>query len=289
MSVDSYRAYIKNAIAEHQDMIATQGCTFLALPFWFPLYPKKLEQQVDAIRSKTLAESRSEPLRKVFRNWTGIRTEMAFQPLFPFIFEAKKLILSQLTPRGQQVSFGKDILASSLAGGLSGLPANILNVIIIRLKQYPQENSVAAVRHIWKESGPLAFIRGTGFMSFRNLGFGGVFFGVNPQLNSRLNERAALPQPYKAIAVSIASAVPSAIAATVLTMPLDNGSIRRQVGGIGINNSQSTIKMIKQVYLQHGWRGFFVGTNLRLKASIAEFTAFNVFFSLYDYFFKQKK
>ena len=240
-----------------------------------------------AISVKTLKEIPLEPFRKIFRNWTGIRAEMAFQPFFPVIFEAKQHILSQLTQKGQHpATMAKEILASSLAGGMSGPLANILNVIIIRMKQYPQEGSFTAIKHIWKHSGPQTFIRGSLLMSLRNCGFGGVFFGVNPQITNRLNENVSLPQPYKGIAVSVASAIPSAVAACILTMPFDNGSVRRQAGGIGINNSQSTLQMIREVYLQHGLKGFFVGTNLRVRASITEFIAFNIFFNLYNQSFQ---
>ncbi len=46
--------------------------------------------------------------------------------------------------------------------------------------------------------------------------------------------------------------------------------------------------MIKRVYKQHGWKGFFVGTMLRARATKIEFIAFNVFMTLYNQSFSQK-
>lgn len=287
MNSDNTNYSIRRILMNYQDMIGVQLSSFAALPFWYPLYPKKLEHQVLAISLKTLKELPSEPIKKIFRSWTGIRAEMVFQPFFPIIFESKQFILSQMTQKGQS-TMRQEILASAIAGGMSGPIANIMNVIIIRMKQYPHETSTKAIKSIWKQLGPATFIRGSLLMSLRNCGFGGVFFGLNPQITKSLNEKIDLPQPYKGIAVSIASAIPSAITACIFTMPFDNGSVRRQVSGIGINNFQSTLQMIKQVYLQHGWKGFFVGTHLRIRASIIEFTAFNIFFTLYNQSFMPK-
>lgn len=292
MNIDSYYNYCRDTVVKHQDMIGVQASSFAALFCWYPLYPKKLENQVLAMRVKSLKEIPKESIRKIFRNWTGIRTEMFFQPLFPFIFQAKQFFLSKMTERGQRPTVVKEIAASSLAGGLSGPIANVLNVIIIRMRHNRHETAFQSIRHIWLHSGPLAFMEGWSMMSIRNWGFGGVFFGMNPQFNNYLNEKISIPQPYKYVVVSIASAVPSGILASVLTMPFDNLSVRLQARGAiikdpsGIKIPSGVFQTMSKVYEQHGWKGFWVETGLRTKQAIVELTAFNIFFSVYNEWFK---
>ena len=62
MSIDSYIASIKQTIMNHREMATVQLSSFCGLPFWYPLYPKKLEQQVLAISLKTLTEMPKESI-----------------------------------------------------------------------------------------------------------------------------------------------------------------------------------------------------------------------------------
>jgi hypothetical protein len=114
-------------------------------------------------------------------------------------------------------------------------------------------------------------------MSARNGVFAGVFFGVTPHLYRKCDASIVAPQPYKNLLVSLLSAIPSAILATVLTMPIDNCATRKQAGSLGYKTGNA----FREIYTQHGWKGFFVVTDLRVRAAIIEFTAFTLFLSMY--------
>lgn len=288
MNFDTFRDSLKNTLVRNQDMIGVQSSSFLALFCWYPFYPKKLEQQVMAMSVKTLKEIPFESIGKVFRSWTGIRAEMAFQPLFPLVFETKGLILSLWTSRDKPPTAAKEITASSIAGAMSGPLANALQVTILRMKQHP-ECTLDSIKQLWRNGGHRAFIQGSLPMALRNCGFGGVFFGLNPQIATALNAKISLQQPYKGVVVSIASAVPSAIIASILTMPFDNCSVRRQVEVRGTHTPLSLSNIARQIYEQHGWKGFFVGTKLRARASVVEFISFNILFTMYVQYFKQNE
>ena len=272
---------IQHFVAKHRGMIGVQLSAFFGLFFWFPFLPKKIENQLLARKVTSLRDIPAESTRKIFRNWKGIGAEMAFQPLFPFIFQVKQFFLSHMKPEGNP-TFAQEIFASSLGGAISGPVANALNVVIIHTRQHPNESSFGAIHNIWKQSGVMTFLRGSSFMSLRNFGFGGVFFGLNPQTSKKLDEKIDLPQPYKGIAVSVASATSSAVAGCLLTMPIDTCSVWRQAAQMDKHHVHSNLATIREIYSKHGWKGFFVGTHLRIRASLIEFTAFNIFFNLYN-------
>lgn len=272
----------------NEEMGLTQASSFSALFVWYTQYARKLDQQM---RSTAKTEF-------LIKNnyWKGITRQMLFQPAFPFVVGIQKKILQEITQNDNGPPANWKIIASaSMAGALTGPYCNAAEVYILRRRVHQEENGYQALKQIWKQSGPSAIWRGTPLMTIRNLQFGGVFTGVNPVLKNYLDQKIDLKistkttQFCKALIVNILSAVPSGLLASFLTMPADNIAVRRQTNAVGLDRSRSNLEAMRQIYLERGWKGFFVGTKFRCKQSIREFTAFNCFLSLYTYLLEKHK
>lgn len=270
------------------ETLKVQLSTLCGVPFWYLALTSKLDKQISAIALQKLPHAVASSYRKVLAwsywkaRYKGIGTELTVQPLFPFAFTLKEWIGSKLAERGQEITPFQQIFAATLAGGATGFVATPPIVTIVRLRQHPHESVLTAIRQIWQTSGVRSFFSGSVITCGRNAGFGGAFFGLNPEIENYLNERVTFGGSFQPLLAGLIASIFSGVTASICTMPFDNLSVRRQLNAMA-NKSHSLNELFIQTLVEQGCKGFFVGTRGRVLASCIEFLSYKVFSNFWDH------